>query len=128
MERTHAITSLFVMILGMIAVSAIASDEVLGTWQGTVERERGNYDFTIEFTMDEDGLSGTFTSELDGVQTLEEVAYTNGTLSFERIRLNSEGAPVHLSYSATIEGDTMSVTETTRWGDRSFTAKRTRDG
>jgi hypothetical protein len=110
MKSRQVTAALFLLVLALVSGSASASDEVVGEWRGTVETDRGNYDVTMEFAMGEDGLSGTFTSTRDGVQDLDEVAWADGTLTFERIRVNPEGEAIPLLYSATLDGDTMKVT------------------
>ena len=122
MMRAQATTLLFTLILGTIALPAIGSDEVLGKWEATVETRRGPNDIAMEFTASEGGLAGTFTAR-DGVETLEDVEYSDGKLTFTR-HTESQGFAITLNYSATVDGDAMNVTVSTPRGERSFTAKR----
>ena len=122
MKRAQATILLTTLILGMIAIPATASDEVLGRWEATVETRRGNNEIALEFTDSDVGLAGTFEAR-DGIEKLEDVAYLDGTLTFTRTT-ESQGFVMTLSYSATIDGDTMNVTVSTARGERSFIAKR----
>ena len=122
MNRAQIAILLTALILGMVAVPATASDEVLGKWEAAVETRRGTNNIKMEFTEKDGELAGTFTARR-GVEELEDVAYSDGTLSFTR-DTEFQGTAITLSYSATVDGDTMNVTVSTPRGDRSFTAKR----
>ena len=122
MKRAQATVLALLLVLGIIAGPALASDEVLGNWEATVETRRGDHKIVMEFTVSDDELLGTFTGR-DGVETLQDVAYSDGTLTFTR-NTESQGGVIALSYSATIDGDTTNVTVSTPRGERSFTAQR----
>ncbi len=65
---------------------------------------------------------GTFTGR-DGEEALENVTFSDATLSFTRTT-ESQGMVVALEYSATVEGDTMTLEVATPRGERSDTAQR----
>ena len=122
MKSAQATIVLTALILGMMALPASASDDVLGKWEATVETRRGNNDIVMEFTKSDGKLAGTFTARR-GTEQLEDIAYADGKLTFTR-NTEFQGNAITLNYSATVDGDTLKVTVSTPRGERSFTAKR----
>ncbi len=110
------------LVLAISAAPASASDDVVGRWVASVDTRRGPSEIVLEFTAVDEGLAGTFTAR-DGVEPLEDVEYADGTLTFTR-KTESQGMLIALSYSANVEGETMSVVVETPRGERSFTASR----
>ena len=120
MKRVTAILTF--ALLTALALPLLASEEVVGQWKATVETRRGNNEITLEFTADDGGLQGTFTGR-DGKEPLENVAYSEGTLTFQRFT-EFQGQAASIDYTAEVQGDTMEVRLSTPRGERSFTAQR----
>jgi hypothetical protein len=101
---------------------AIAADSVAGKWQGTLESPRGANQITLKFNGTDEALQGTWTGPR-GTSDLRDVKYERPSLTFAR-DLAFAGNSVTLNCTATIDGDTMSVTMRTPRGERQFTANR----
>ena len=100
-----------------------AQQDVVGSWEMSIETPRGAMTQTFEFTQDGDVLSGTVTGPR-GSTALQNVQFVDGVLTFEVLR-EFRGNSMTQSFSATIEGDEMTGTMTGgRGGGREFTAVR----
>ena len=100
-----------------------AQQDVVGSWEMSIETPRGAMTQTFEFTQDGDVLSGTVTGRR-GSTELQNVQFVDGVLTFEVLR-EFRGNSMTQSFSATIEGDEMTGTMTGgRGGGREFTAVR----
>ncbi len=122
MKRVRATMFWSTLILAMMAFPAVATDEFVGKWDASVETRNGTHAVTFDFSSGDNGLEGTFTGP-DGVETLHDVAYSDGKLTFTR-DTESQGFAATLKYTATVDGNTMNVTVSTPRGERSLTATR----
>ena len=115
----------FAILLGLTAqpVTLEAQQDVVGSWEMSIETPRGAMTQTFEFTQDGDVLSGTVTGPR-GSTELQNVQFADGVLTFEVLR-EFRGNSMTQSFSATIEGDEMTGTMSGgRGGEREFTAVR----
>jgi hypothetical protein len=101
---------------------------VLGEWEMTLETQRGSFTQLFVFTLEDDELTGTLSSQR-GENDMSDVSFENGVLEFSVVR-NFRGNSMTQSFSAKIDGDEMTGTMSggrggRGGGNREFTARRT---
>lgn len=96
------------LLVGVLGPTEVAAQEVdvTGTWNMTVESQQGTSNPTVTLEQDGQELTGHYSS-----QTLGEADVT-GTVNGSEVTFsfNAEagGQSIPVSYTATVEGDTMS--------------------
>jgi len=112
----------------MLAGSALAADEpasVAGTWEMTSQGQNGPMTQTLTIQQDGGTIKGTLTGRR-GDAPLEGTV-TGNKVSFTVKRQNQNGDTMVMEYTATVEGDSLKgKVHSERFGDRDFTAKRTK--
>jgi len=115
-------------VLLMGTSKALAADEpakVAGAWEVTSEGRNGPMTQTMTITQDGGKIKGTIT-ERRGDAPLEGTV-TGNKLSFTVKRETQNGDTFVMEYNGTVEGDSIKGTvHSERFGDRDFTAKRTK--
>ena len=105
-----------------------AADEpakVAGTWEMTSESRSGPMTQTMTITQDGGSIKGTLTGRR-GDAPLEGTV-TGNKLSFTVKRETQSGDTLVMEYTGTVEGDSIKgKVHSERFGDREFTAKRTK--
>ena len=106
----------------------LAADEpakVAGAWEVTSEGRSGPMTQTMTVTQDGGSIKGTITGRR-GDAPLEGTV-TGNKLSFTVKRQTQNGDTLVMEYSGTVDGDSIKGTvHSERFGDRDFTAKRTK--
>lgn len=126
---TYSLALVFALgLLLMVVGSALAADEpakVAGNWEMSSQGPNGAMTQTLTFEQDGSALKGTITGRR-GPSPLEGTI-TGNTLSFTVKRQNQNGDTMVIEYKATVDGDSLKGTvHSERFGDRDFTAKRTK--
>jgi hypothetical protein len=121
----------FALACGMLligAVKVLAADEpakVAGTWEMTSQGQNGPMTSTLTIQQDGGTIKGTVTGRR-GDAPLEGTV-TGNKLSFTVKRQTPNGDTMVMEYTATVDGDSMTgKVHSERFGDRDFTAKRTK--
>jgi hypothetical protein len=91
-----------------------AGDPV-GEWAVVTDAAGDVTESTLTISKSGDTYSGTIGGD-DGVLNIEEVTFDDGVLKFD-ITIDAEGTPLDLAFSATIDGDKMTVTWGSDFGD-----------
>jgi len=122
---------MFVFALGVLqmwAMPAVAADEpakVAGTWEMSSEGPNGAMTQTLEIQQDGGTIKGTITGRR-GPSPFEGTI-TGNKLSFSVKRQTQDGSTMVMDYTATVSGDSLTgKVHSERFGDRDFTAKRTK--
>lgn len=106
----------------------MAADEpakVDGTWEMTSEGPNGTMTQTLTIHQDGGTIKGTLTGRR-GEAPLEGTV-TGNKVSFTVKRQTQNGETMVMEYTATVDGDSMKgKVHSERFGDRDFTAKRTK--
>ena len=108
-----------------LAPAALAADSgpVLGKWESTTETPQRTFQVVFEFTEVDGELKGAWSNPRGRSGELMNVSWDGETLKFER-DIEAAGQVFRLYYEATVDGDTMTGTNTTPRGKREFTATR----
>jgi hypothetical protein len=121
----------FMFAFGILLVwtgKALAADEpakVGGTWEMTSEGPNGTMTQTLEIQQDGGTIKGTITGRR-GPAPLEGTI-TGNKLSFTVKRQTQNGDTMVMEYTATVDGDSLTgKVHSERFGDRDFSAKRTK--
>ena len=113
-----------VSVLMLFAAAAVAQEtaDIAGKWEMTNETPRGTMTSTFTFEQDENVLTGTV--ETRGTQTPISTGTVEGSvITFSVVRAMGNRTR-QLTYTGTVDGDTIRGTMTTPRGDREFTMKR----
>jgi len=114
-------------LLLMLAGSALAADEpakVAGTWEMSSEGPNGTMTQTLTIQQDGSTIKGTLSGRRGDAPF--EGTVTGNKISFTVKRETPNGTFV-TEYTATVDGDSMTgKAHNERFGDRDFTAKRTK--
>jgi hypothetical protein len=114
--------------LFMLAGTALAADEparVGGAWEMTSQGRNGPMTQTLTIQQDGGTIKGTLKGQR-GEAPLEGTV-TGNKVSFTVKRTNQNGDTMVFAYTATVDGDSMTgKVHTEQFGDRDFTAKRTK--
>ena len=112
----------------MLAGSALAADEpakVAGTWEMSSEGPNGPMTSTLTIQQDGSTIKGTLSGRRGDAPL--EGTITGNKLSFKVKRQTQNGDTMVMEYNATVDGDSMKgKVHSERFGDRDFTAKRTK--
>jgi hypothetical protein len=115
-------------VLLMLAGNALAADQpanVAGSWEMSSEGPNGTMTQTLAIQQDGGTIKGTITGRR-GPAPLEGTV-TGNKLSFTVKRQTQSGDTMVLEYNATVAGGSMTgKVHSERFGDRDFTAKRTK--
>ncbi len=134
MIRTLRRLALASALLALVAVPVHAqSANVTGKWAFTSEGGRGP--MTTTFTFKQDGNTVTGSALFGGrggrpgrTVDIKDGAIKGDSLTFSlELHFGNGGEGFTLKYAAKVNGDTMSGTQTTPRGERSFTAKREKE-
>ena len=108
--------------------NVLAADEpakVAGTWEMSSEGPNGPMTSTLTIQQDGATIKGTLSGRR-GDAPLEGTV-TGNKVSFTVKRQTQNGDTMVMEYSATVDGDSMKgKVHSERFGDRDFTAKRTK--
>src|SRR5208283_4033372 len=112
----------------MLAGNAWAADEpakVDGKWEMSSEGQNGPMTSTLTIQQDGSTIKGTLTGRR-GDAPLEGTV-TGNKVSFTVKRQTQNGDTMVMEYTALVDGDSMKgKVHSERFGDRDFTAKRTK--
>ena len=97
-------------------------EPVLGEWEMTMETQRGTFTTQFIFMLDGHTLKGESVSQM-GTTALASVSFEDGKLTFEVHRTRGDRT-FSQTYTAKIEGDTMTGMISSNRGEREFTATR----
>ena len=121
----------FALAFGILLIGAgkvMAADEpakVAGTWEMTSQGQNGPMTQTLTIHQDGGTIKGTLTGRR-GEAPLEGTV-TGNTVSFTVKRQTQSGETMVMEYTATVDGGSMKgKVHSERFGDRDFTAKRTK--
>ena len=107
----------------LIAVTATAADSnIAGTWNLTVETQRGTRESILVLTQAGENVSGTYKGQRSDIPIAGTVKGNAVALSF---KLDLRGSELEVKYTGTVEGNTMSGTVAMGQMDEGkFTAKK----
>lgn len=102
---------------------AMAADaNVTGQWTMTVETAQGGGNPTFNLKQEGAKVTGTYKGQLGEAPVTGTVAGNNVTLSY---KLSVQGFDLEVTYSGTVEGDTMSgKVSLGQLGEGTFTGKK----
>jgi hypothetical protein len=114
--------------LVMLAGNVLAADEpakVGGTWEMSSEGPNGPMTSTLTIQQDGGTIKGTLSGRRGDAPL--EGTITGNKVSFTVKRQTQNGDTMVIEYTATVDGDSMKgKVHSERFGDRDFTAKRTK--
>ncbi len=112
----------------ILAGSALAAEDnasVAGSWEISSEGPNGTMTQTLAVQQDGGTIKGTITGRRGA--TPFEGTITGNKLSFTVKRQTQNGDTMVIEYNATVNGDSMTgKVHSERFGDRDFTAKRSK--
>ena len=130
MERSMK-SLVLALAFGMLLVGAatvMAADEpakVAGTWEISSQGPNGPMTQTLTLQQDGGAIKGTMTGRRG--DTPVEGTVSGNTVTFSVKRQTPNGDTMVIDYKATVDGDSMKGSvHSERFGDRDFTAKRTK--
>ncbi|MEJ2237715.1 MAG: hypothetical protein P8X82_05420 [Gemmatimonadales bacterium] len=126
MNKIYSIIAVGAMAL-MIAVPARGQEtgDVAGKWETTRETPRGTMTSTFTFQVEGNKLTGSIGSQMGDVEISEGTVEGN-KISFKMVMSRGDRT-FEMSYSGTVEGDTITGTMETPRGEVPWTAKRIND-
>ena len=108
---------------GALATPGWSQDvDVTGKWELTSESPRGTQTSTITFEQEGAVLKGAIETRM-GSLPFEGGSVEDNTITFTIVRSMGERT-MEMTYSGTVEGDTITGTMTTPRGETPWTAKR----
>ncbi len=110
------------LVLGVAAPAWAQDVDVSGKWQLTSEGPRGTQTSTITFQQEGTALSGRIETRM-GWLPFEGGSVEGNTITFKIVRSMGERS-MEMTYSGTVEGDTITGTMSTPRGETPWTAKR----
>ena len=110
--------------LSLFAVPAVAQEtaDVSGKWEMTNETMRGTMTSTFTFEQDGNTLNGTV--ETRGTSTSISSGTVDGNVITFSVVRNMGNRTRELTYTGTVDGDTITGRMSTPRGEREFTLKR----
>jgi hypothetical protein len=106
----------------LLASPTSAPSDVTGTWIFQVETDAGSGSPTFTFKQDGENLTGTYKGLFGEAAVAGTVKDSAISFSF---KVNSQGIEGVMTYTGTVEGDTMKGKVTlSEIGEGTFTAKR----
>ena len=106
----------------LLAVSAFAQS-VAGKWTAAIDTPIGVQNYTYDFKVDGEKLTGTAKSDMSGSPITEGVVKGN-TITFTEM-LTFQDMTMKVTYKGTINGDEIKFTRTVGdFGSEDFVAKR----
>lgn len=126
MNKIYSLIAVGAMAL-MIAVPARGQEtvDIAGKWETTRETPRGTMTSTFTFEVDGNKLTGTVGSSR-GDTEISEGTVEDNKISF-KVVMSMGDRTFEMSYSGTVEGDTITGTMETPRGEAPWTAKRISD-
>lgn len=99
---------LFIAVLGLaLSATAFAADPS-GKWTATFDTQIGQQNYTYEFKLEGDKLTGTATSQ-NGKSTITEGKVTGDTITFVE-NLDYQGNALRVTYTGKLSGDEIKFT------------------
>jgi len=122
MHKTRKTLALGILILWGTSLYALAVD-VSGTWDMTIQTERGDWD--MELTIEQDGEKIKVTMPgFQGDQMEAEGTVTDNKIEFT-FNISTQQGEFSIPYKGTVEGDTMSgEADLGDFGTMKWTAKK----
>jgi hypothetical protein len=115
-------------VLLICAGSVFAADapaNVAGAWEVTSEGRNGPMTQTLTITQDGAAIKGTMKGQRGEAPVEGTVA--GSKITFSVTRTNQDGDKMVMEYTGTVEADSIKgKVHSERFGDRDFTAKRTK--
>ncbi|MGD0223026.1 MAG: hypothetical protein ABSF71_11870 [Terriglobia bacterium] len=110
---------------GMLLILAANNLDVAGSWELSSQGQNGPMTSTLTIQQDGGTIKGTLKGRR-GDAPLEGTV-TGNNVSFTVKRQNQNGKTMVMEYTATVDGDSLKgKVHSERFGDRDFTAKRTK--
>lgn len=107
----------------LLAVPAQAQDvDITGEWESTRETQQGTMTTTFTFEQDGGKLTGTLTSQR-GDMEISDGTIEGNKISFKLVMTRGDST-IEMTYSGTVEGDTITGTMQTPRGEQPWTAQR----
>jgi len=94
----------------------------VGTWTLTIDTPAGTQEPTLTITGVEGDLTGAFGSPAGEID-LTSVSFTDGALEFA-VTIDFNGQALALNFSGTVDGDSMTGSFASDFGDFAATAVR----
>ena len=112
-------------LVGLIVTAPLLSQEpanVAGKWEMTNETPRGTQTSTFTFEQEENVLTGTVATQR-GETPINSGSVEGNVVTFTIVRGMGDRS-MEITYSGTLDGDTITGNMTTPRGEREFTMKR----
>ena len=107
----------------LLAVPAQAQDvDITGKWESTRETQQGTMTTTFTFERDGGKLTGTLGSQR-GDMEISDGTIEGNKISFKLVMTRGDRT-IEMTYSGTVEGDTITGTMQTPRGEQPWTAQR----
>jgi D-glucosaminate-6-phosphate ammonia-lyase len=111
------------MVMSGNLIAADAPADVAGSWDVTIESERGSFNQTLTLTQDGSAIKGTLKNQR-GESTLEG-SVTGNAIKFTSKRQTDNGT-FSMDYTGTVDSDSMSGTLHNERFDAKWSAKRSK--
>lgn len=118
------LTTIFSLIIFCLSTSIVFGQAekykaLLGTWD--VQTEDGSYEFTFEFSLQEDTLTGKFTGS-SGETDMENLTFEDNKLSFS-VDING----MVIDFSATIDEGSLEGMLSLEYGEANISGEKRKD-
>jgi|GEM_PF-6423652 len=128
-KRYFTVTLAFLIIFGIGVENGNAQkkkyDALLGTWDAVVQTDGGDYYNTFIFTLEDDSLTGVFSSEL-GDSPLENLKFEDNKLSCD-FTIEMADGELYLEVECDIEENEMTGNVFADMGDFPITATKRKE-
>jgi len=95
-----------ILALALIAVPALAADDVTGTWKWTSMFNNNSIESTLKLKQDGEKLTGTYVGRNNAETAIEDGKVKDDAVSFKIVR-EFNGNKFTMKYSGTLSGDTI---------------------
>jgi hypothetical protein len=124
MKRIFAAAACLLVLLAVTTpATAQETVNVAGKWEMTSETPRGTMTTTFTFEQDGSALTGTSEGQRGGEVPISSGSVEGNVITFTVVR-GMRNRSMEVTYTGTLEGDTITGTMTTPRGEREFTMKR----
>jgi hypothetical protein len=103
--------------------SAFAASGIAGSWKVTMTSPRGTREVTLMIKEDKGAYTGTMQGAQGPVGDLKNVMVKGDDFSFVR-EINTPNGDITLNYSGKVDGDKISGTTKSQFGENPFTGTR----
>src|SRR5215469_2268999 len=109
--KSHILEAFLIALTLALAGSAVAQNNITGTWKSQFNSQIGTQDYMFELKIDGTNLAGRAIGKREN--GTNDVAITNGRIDGNKISFNEplmiQDNDITVEYSGTIEGDELKL-------------------